>query len=106
MKTIARKALILACATALTVGAACAPKQKNFHSADDFFATYDADASGEVSREEFVAKWKDKEKAQRIFDQLDSKSSGKIQRNAAQDLEQNASLWNQVDMDDSTAQEP
>jgi Ca2+-binding EF-hand superfamily protein len=106
MNKISSKALILACATSLTLCGSCAPKQKALHSADDFFATYDADASGDVTREEFVSKWKDKEKAHKNFTLMDLEGKGHIQRNAAQDLEQNASLWNQVDMDDSTAQEP
>lgn len=106
MKKITRKALILACATALAFGASCAPKKSALHSSDDFFATYDADADGGVTREEFLAKWKDKDKARRNFNLLDVEGNGRVQRNAAQDLEQNAPLWNSVDMDDSTAQEP
>jgi len=106
MKPVAGKILTLACAAALTLGVACSPKQKNLHTADDFFALYDADKSGDVTKEEFMAKWKDKEKAEKIFQQIDSASAGKIQRGAVQDIEDNASVWSEADMDDSTAQEP
>jgi len=107
MKKSVRLALVLACVAAMAFFAGCAAKKhKTPTTADEFFGMYDADNSGEVTEEEFVAKFKDKEKAHKAFQMFDPENDGRVQRSAASLLESNASLWNQVDMDDSTALEP
>ncbi len=102
----ARIALALACAASLFAFAGCASKKQNPATSEDFFAVYDADGNGEVTEEEFVAKFKDKDKAHKQFKLFDPENDGRIQRSAASILENNSSVWSQVDMDDSTAQEP
>lgn len=62
----------------LAVGG-CA-KKKGIASMDEVYVKYDANKDGVITREEFMTKWRDKQKAEAAWKQVDTKNNGFVDR--------------------------
>ncbi len=76
----------------------CAGK-KGYASADEVFVKYDTDKNGVITKEEFVSKWKDKQKAETAWKKVDTKNNGFVDRVLNNDIP--LSVWNDVESQDT-----
>lgn len=92
-----RKASVAVVALALAVGVGgCAGKQK-YATVNDVFVVYDANNDGKVTKDEFVARFKDKEKADVAWKKIDTDNNGFVERTLQGDAP--LRVWNEVETD-------
>jgi hypothetical protein len=76
----------------------CAGKKtakKPYATSDEVFAVYDANQDGKITKEEFVVRMKDKQKAESAWKRLDTDNNGFVQRSLDGDAPLN--VWNEVE---------
>jgi hypothetical protein len=91
-----KSVVILACLAMLAVLGACA-KKKGVASVDDAFVKYDIDKNGVITKEEFTATVKDKQKAETAWKKIDVKNNGFVDRALANDMP--LDVWRSVESD-------
>lgn len=89
-----KAATAVICLALVSLLGACA-KKKGYASAGEVFGTYDADKNGVITREEFLAKWQDKQKAQNAWKKIDTKDNGFVDRKLNDEIP--VSVWNEVE---------
>ncbi|WP_043643646.1 calcium-binding protein [Solidesulfovibrio carbinoliphilus] len=89
---------ILAVLTLAAALGGCAGK-KGYASADEVFVKYDTDKNGVITKEEFTAKWQDKQKAETAWKKIDAKNNGFVDRVLSNDIP--LSVWNDVESQDT-----
>lgn len=90
----------VALAVALTLLAAmggCA-KKNGYASMDEVYMKYDTNKDGVISKDEFVAKWKNKQKAETAWKSIDKKNNGFVDRTLNNDTPLN--VWSAVESND------
>jgi hypothetical protein len=91
---VRKMVVILACLAMISVVGACA-KKKSYASVDEVYAKYDADKNGVITKQEFVTKWTDKQKAETAWKKIDSKNNGFVTRTMANDTP--IDVWNEAE---------
>ncbi|MFU2210342.1 calcium-binding protein [Solidesulfovibrio sp. C21] len=90
---------ILAIVALIAALGGCAKKQsqhpKGYATMDEVYLKYDVDKNGMITQQEFVAQWKDKEKAKAAWKKLDVKNNGFVDRVLNNDAP--LSVWNDVE---------
>jgi hypothetical protein len=72
----------------------CAHKQQTVD-VDAIFIKYDTDKNGVITKEEFAAHWRDKQKADTAWKKLDSAGNGSLSRAQAKDVP--FDVWSELD---------
>ena len=75
----------------------CAKKQQHagYTTMDAVYIRYDADKNGVITKDEFLAQWKDKQKAESAWKKIDTKNNGFVTRTLDNDTP--LSVWNDVE---------
>ncbi len=79
------------------LGVGCAKKQ-DAGSRDAVFMKYDINRNGSITKEEFVSQWRNKQKAETAWQQIDTKGNGYVDRVLANDIPMN--VWDDVESQD------
>lgn len=93
-----RAVAILAVLILVAAVGGCAGK-KGYASMDAVFVNYDTDKNGVITKEEFVSKWRDKQKAETAWKKIDSRNNGFVDRTLANDTPLN--VWSDVESQDT-----
>ncbi len=94
-----RVLLILTLALALLAAVGGCAKKKGYTSLDQVYAKYDVNKDGKITKEEFVAQWKDKQKAETAWKKIDTKNNGYVQRVLDNDIP--LDVWSAAESNDS-----
>ncbi|EFL49427.1 EF-Hand domain protein [Solidesulfovibrio fructosivorans JJ]] len=91
---------ILAIVALIAALGGCAKKQsqqhpKGYATMDEVYLKYDVNKDGVITKDEFVAQWKDKQKAENAWKKLDVKNNGFVDRVLNNDAP--VSVWNDVE---------
>ena len=79
----------------------CAGKKtakKPYATTDELFTVYDADKDGKITKEEFMVRMKDKQKAETAWKRLDTDNNGFVERTLNGDAP--LRVWNDVETQD------
>ncbi len=90
---------MLAVAMSLLVAVGGCAKKKSYTSLDEVYAKYDVNKDGKITKEEFVAQWKDKQKAETAWKKIDRKDNGFVDRVLDNDMPLN--VWSAVESDNT-----
>ena len=88
----------LAVAVSLLVAVGGCAKKKSYASLDEVYAKYDVNKDGKITKEEFVAQWKDKQKAETAWKKIDRKDNGFVDRVLDNDMP--LDVWSAVESND------
>lgn len=88
----------LAMAVALLVAMGGCAKKKGYASTDEVYMKYDTNKDGVITKDEFVAKWQNKEKAENAWKTIDQKNNGFVDRTLNNDAPLN--VWSAVESND------
>ena len=86
--------ILLALAFLIALGG-CASKKQKYATTDDVFAVYDVNKDGKITQDEFVAHFKDKQKAATAWKKIDTDNNGFVERTLQGDAPVN--IWNAVE---------
>lgn len=92
---------ILAVAALIVVMGGCAKKQSQpqFVNMDAVYVKYDTNHDGVITKEEFMAQWQDKQKAETAWKKIDMKNNGFVDQVINNDAP--VSVWNAVSSDNN-----
>lgn len=90
---------ILALSLALLAAVGGCAKKKSYTSLDEVYAKYDVNKDGRITKEEFVAQWQDKQKAETAWKKIDRKNNGFVERVLDNDIP--LDVWSAAESNDS-----
>jgi len=94
--------VMLAVLSLLVVVGGCAGKKKTTYATTaDVFAVYDVNKDGKITKEEFTAHFKNKDKALTAWKKIDVNNNGFVERTLQDETQ--VPIWNAVE-DDSIAE--
>ena len=92
-------AILAVLALALAIGGCSAkspkPGKQTYINIDQVYAVYDANGDGKITKEEFTAKFKQKQKAENAWKKIDKNNNGFVERTLNDD--EPLRVWNDVE---------
>ena len=90
-----KASVLLVALTILLALGGCAGKKQKYATMNDVFTVYDVNKDGKITKDEFVAHFKDKDKAATAWKKIDANNNGFVERTLQGDTQVN--VWNAVE---------